>query len=88
MEIDLLSDLIPKINPSSLLVNTVVINRAGVMSIDSGGDIHINSESVSSAVESAIYDLKPKRDYNGCYAAKLTVVVQLIGDMEARDENT
>ena len=79
---------IPEVIPSRLLKDVVVINRAGVMSIDSGGDIRINSESVSSAVESAIYDLKPKRDYNGCYAAKITVVVQLIGDMEARDENT
>ena len=85
MAIDLLEDFVPRINPSSLLTNAVVINRAGVMSIDSGGDIRINSESVSFAVESAIDDLRPKRDYNGCYAAKVTVVVQLIGDMEARN---
>lgn len=88
MVTDLLSDFVPKINPSSLLMNAVVINRAGVMCIESGGDICINSESVSFAVQSAIDDLKPKRDYNGCYAAKVTVVVQLIGDMEVRDADT
>ena len=76
---------IPCIVPSSLLVDTVVINRTGVVSMDSGDDIYVNSESIGRLVRDGVAELKPKTDYNGAFAAKVTVVVQLLGDRECRD---
>ena len=71
----------PEVIPSRLLKDVVVINRAGVMSFEYD-DIRVNSESIGALVKASVDELKPRVDYNGAFAAKICVVVTLLGDME------
>lgn len=73
--------VIPSIAPSSLLTNTVVINRAGVVSLGYDNDFRVNGESIIDLARDGVDDLKPKTDYNGLFAAKVCVVIELLGDM-------
>ena len=81
------NETIPSIAPSSLLTNTVVINRAGVVNICLGydNDLCVNGESIIKLAKSCIDELKPKTDCNGLFAAKVCVVIELIGDMEGEE---
>lgn len=78
-------EAIPSIAPSSLLTNTVVINRAGVVSLGYNNDFRVNDESIIELAKNGVDDLHPKTDYNGLFAAKVCVVIELIGDMGGKE---
>ena len=73
---------IPVIVPPDLVGYCVCVTRTGVVNIDSSNDIYVNSESLTGVVRNQITETKPKTDFNGSFAARVTIVVQLLGDME------
>ena len=73
---------IPVIAPPDIVGECVYVIRTGVVNIDSSNDIYVNSESLSGAVRNKIMETKPKTDFNGSFAARVMIVVHLLGDME------
>lgn len=82
-----LIDNIPWNRDKLYSVDTACIERAGVVCFDSGNDLYVNSESVVDLLRSDIEALKPRTDYDGRLAAKVTIIVKLLGDREVPDAN-
>lgn len=64
------------------------VSRAGVCEIcgDSEELIRVNDHYLVSELEKAIEQLKPDCDHRGAFAARVTITVELLGDMEEGSE--
>lgn len=63
----------------------VSIKSAGV--VDIGWDaIAVNSENIIERLRREMDNVPVKRDYNGCFAGRLTITVETLGDLEDADE--
>ena len=62
---------------------TITITKAGVVQMP-GYDksFLVNSDDIINEIESMVCELKPKRDYNGNFAARVTISIELLGDTE------
>ena len=65
---------------------SITITRTGVTEIKSWADtqIKVNSEDVVYLLEKEIEKAAPKRDYNEAFAARVTITVELLGDLEEK----
>lgn len=61
----------------------VKIERSGVVQVDYDG-FYVNDEEMVQLLESELDKMstKPKKDYNSKFAAKVTITVEFLGDME------
>lgn len=59
------------------------IEKAGVAKISYDG-FYVNDEDIVQIIENEInkMEYKPKMDYNSKFAAKVTIVIEFLGDME------
>ena len=64
----------------------IKIERSGVVQVDYNG-FYVNDEEMIELLESEIDKMstKPKRDYNSKFAAKVTITVEFLGDMEEQN---
>lgn len=60
---------------------TVAVERCGVVNIGYDG-FSVNSEDIVGEVKAAIDALGPKANYNGDFAARVSVTVEILGDMK------
>lgn len=61
-------------------LRVVSVQRAGVAEIHNG--ILVNQDNLVSLVEEELLKLKPIRDSNGKFAARVSIQVELLGDQE------
>lgn len=61
----------------------IKIERSGVVQVDYDG-FYVNDEEMVQLLESELDKMstKPKKDYNSKFAAKVTITVEFLGDME------
>lgn len=59
------------------------IEKAGVVKVNYDG-FYVNDEEMVQLLESELDKMstKPKKDYNSKFAAKVTITVEFLGDME------
>ena len=62
---------------------TAFVEKTGVVNMYNEV-MTINGESIMNEVNEAVHILAPKTDYNGNYAAKVTITVELLGDMKEK----
>lgn len=63
---------------------TITITRAGIVQMPWGDrGFYVNSDDIMQEIDVKINEMKPKRDYNGNFAARVTISVELLGDTEA-----
>ena len=72
----------PEVNP------VIAIAKAGVVSVRCRyeEDIKVNQDDLLSLLEEELEKIKPKRDAEGKFAGRVTITVELLGDLE-RVEN-
>lgn len=59
------------------------VQRAGVVEIGGyNGTICVNQDNLVSMIEAEVEKLKPIKDYNGKYAARVFIQVELLGDQD------
>ena len=61
---------------------TITVERCGVVNVGYDG-FSVNSEDIVGEVKAAIDSLGPKMNYNGDFAARVSITVELLGDMKA-----
>lgn len=68
---------------------TITITRCGVAKVCSWADtqIKVNEQDMSELLEAEIKKLKPVKCYAEEFAARITITVELLGDLEEDDEN-
>ena len=71
------------------MAKTLSVTRAGLARIESWDDknLCVNSEDMVELIEKEVEKERPKRDYAGEFAARITIAVELLGDMEVNHEN-
>ena len=64
----------------------IKIERSGVVRVDYDG-FYVNDEEMTQLLESQIDKMnpKPKMDYDSKFAAKVTITVEFLGDMEEQN---
>ena len=64
----------------------IKIERSGVVRVDYDG-FYVNDEEMTQLLESQIDKMnpKPKMDYDSKFAAKVTITVEFLGDMEEQE---
>lgn len=64
----------------------VKIERSGVVQVDYDG-FYVNDEEMVQLLENELDKMstKPKKDYNSKFAAKVTITVEFLGDMEEQE---
>lgn len=64
----------------------IKIERSGVVRVDYDG-FYVNDEEMTQLLESQIDKMnpKPKMDYDSKFAAKVTITVEFLGDMEEHE---
>jgi hypothetical protein len=64
------------------------VTRAGVCELCGDGAelIKVNDHNLVSELEKAIEQLNPDCDHRGAFAARVTISVELLGDLEGEDE--
>ena len=62
----------------------IVITKAGVVSVRCRyeEDIKVNQDDLLSLLEEELEKIKPKRDVEGKFAGRVTITVELLGDLE------
>lgn len=70
------------------MTKTVSVTRAGVARIASWDDLNlrVNSEDMVELIEKEVQKERPKTDGAGYFAARITITVELLGDLEEREE--
>lgn len=64
----------------------VTITKAGVVQLPWGdAQLSVNSDAIMSDIKEKICELNPKRDHNGNFAGRVTITVELLGDLEEDD---
>ena len=65
----------------------IKIERSGVVRVDYDG-FYVNDEEMTQLLESQIDKMnpKPKMDYDSKFAAKVTITVEFLGDMEEQND--
>lgn len=74
-------------NPEANVV--VVITKTGVVSLRCSfeEDIKVNQDDLLSLLEEELEKIKPKKDSNGKFAGRVTIAVELLGDLEKVDND-
>ena len=67
----------------------LTVSATGVTRIETGceSDIRVNSEILISMIDRLVWDAHPKTDYHSQFAARVTITVELLGDLEESHEN-
>lgn len=62
----------------------LTVAAAGVVHIQTGSDsdIRVNSESLIDMIDRLVCAAHPKTDYHDQFAARVTITVELLGDLE------
>lgn len=64
----------------------ITVTRAGVVQLPWGElQLMVNSDMVMSEIKEKICELRPKYDCNGNFAGRVTITVELLGDLEEDD---
>lgn len=63
-------------------LRVVSVQRAGVAEIGGYNGILVNQDNLVSLVEEELLKLKPIRDSNGKFAARVSIQVELLGDQD------
>lgn len=67
------------------------VTRCGVVSINDGydSDIKVNTDSMISLIREAVdgASTQPACDYNGHFAGRVTIIVELVGDVIEGDSD-
>lgn len=68
----------------------LTVSATGVTPIETGceSDIRVNSESLIDIIDRLVCAFHPKTDYHDQFAARVTITVELLGDLEESHENT
>lgn len=83
------ADLETKLHAKTAKGGTVAeVTRAGVCEICGDGAelIRVNDHNLVSELEKAVEQLNPDCDHRGAFAARVTISVELLGDLEGEDE--
>lgn len=76
--------------PANQEANAIIaITEAGVVGVRSRyeEDIRVNQDDMISLLEEELEKIKPKRDFEGKFAGRVTIVVELLGDLEKVDND-
>ena len=67
----------------------LTVSATGVTHIQTGSDsdIRVNSESMIDMIDRLVCAAHPKTDYHDQFAARVTITVELLGDLEESNEN-
>ena len=64
----------------------VTVTKAGVVQLPWGDEqFAVNSDMIMSDLKEKICALNPKYDCNGNFAGRVTIIVELLGDLEHDD---
>ena len=66
---------------------TVSATGVTLIETESESDIRVNSESLISMIDRLVCAAHPKTDYHNQFAARVTITVELLGDLEESHEN-
>ena len=62
----------------------LTVSATGVVKIDTGyeTDIRVNGEDMISMIDRLVEAARPKTDHNNQFAGRVTITVELLGDLE------
>ena len=68
----------------------LTVSATGVVKIDTGyeTDIRVNGEDMIPMIDKLVAAAHPKTDHNNQFAGRVTITVELLGDLEVSNENT
>lgn len=69
----------------------ITVTRCGVAKIEAyNGELRVNDMDMIQLAQDALdaLEMQPVRDYNGNFAARITVTVELMGDEEPKKETS
>lgn len=68
----------------------LTVSATGVVKIDTGyeTDLRVNGEDMISMIDRLVEAAHPKTDHNSQFAGRVTITVELLGDLEVSNENT
>lgn len=66
----------------------LTVSATGVVRIDAGreSEIRVNDENLIGMIERMIADAHPKTDYHDQFAGRVTITVELLGDLKEQQE--
>ena len=66
---------------------TILVQKTGVVEFDVfGNSVQVNGENLISTLQEIVDRMKPKTNHNGAFAARITLNLEFLGDMEGTDE--
>ena len=67
----------------------LTVSATGVVKIKNGreAEIRVNDEDMILMIDKLVAAAHPKTDYNNQFAARVTITVELLGDLEESHEN-
>lgn len=60
------------------------VAASGVVEFDNAGGLRCNDEDMISILSDVVNDIRPKRDYYGKFAAKISINLEITGDLDTR----